>query len=91
MSDQDAKTAARDLDYKVSSVLLYVSQASDYMRRARVDYQVFTWLARLAHEGYRAITVRGACVGDLVEAWRKVKPGGSVLGDLPSMRGTSDE
>lgn len=78
---------ARDLDYKIASLLLYVSQAMDFMRLARIDYEVFTSIALLSHEGYRAISVRGACVGDLVEALRKIAPGGSMLKDLPISRG----
>lgn len=86
MSDP-ARGTSRDVDYKVSSVLLYVSQAMDFMRLARIDYEVLTALALIAHEGYRAVTVRGARVEDLVEAWRRVNRGGSIAGDLPSTRG----
>jgi hypothetical protein len=88
VSDLDVEEL-RDIgapDYKVASLALWISQGSDFARRVGLDYETLTSVSMIAHEIYRAISVRGARVGELVEALRKVRPKGSIARDLPSTR-----
>lgn len=73
-------------DYKLASLALWISQGADFARRVGLDYETFTRVSMVAHEVYRAVSVRGARVGEIVEAIRKVRPHGSILADLPGLQ-----
>jgi hypothetical protein len=85
-SEHDTAEAREPPDYKVATVALWISRCADLARRSHVDFEVFERIRMLADEIYEAISVRGSRVGELVEALRKVRPDGSVLMDLPTMR-----
>ena len=85
-SEHDTEDARRPPDYKVASVALYIAQSAAFMRRCGVDFETFERIRMLADEINDAISNRGCRVGELVSALRSVKPDGSILRDLPTMR-----
>jgi hypothetical protein len=85
-SEFDTPEAREPPDYKVATVALWLSRCSDIARKARVDFETFERIRMLADEIYEAISTRGARVGEIVEAIRDVRPRGSILADLPTMR-----
>ncbi len=82
--DLDGPEAREPPDYSVATMALWLSQCADIARRAKLDFEVFERVRMLSHEVYQAISVRGARVGELVEALRDVRPRGSILADLPT-------
>lgn len=73
-------------DYKAASFALVIASTVSFLKRAGIDYEVAERCALLADEVYQAIAIRGARVGELVEAVRSVRAGGSILDDLPTVR-----
>jgi hypothetical protein len=85
-SELDTAEAREPPDYQIATIALWLSRCSNIARQAKVDFESFERIRMLCDEIYEAISVRGARVGELVEALRKVRPNGSVLMDLPTMR-----
>jgi hypothetical protein len=70
-------------DYRIGNVLLYVSQYYDLSLRTGLDAPSKRALSSLAHESYRAIAIRGARLGALVDAIQKVRGDRRVLEQMP--------
>lgn len=60
-------------DYRVGNVLKIVSDFCDLSLRIGAHKETFRALSALAHDCYRAINVRGARVGEVIEAIRRAK------------------
>jgi hypothetical protein len=91
MSDHDPPRLTKP-DYAVGNFLLLVSEACDLGSLAMVDAAALRALSSAAHEMYRGVSIRGARVGEIVEAIRDVNAGvqhvgghGVVEGKLAAM------
>jgi hypothetical protein len=71
-------------DYKSASVVLWLATGVSVLRKAGVGYEIVERLGMLCDEIYQAVNIRGARVGELIEAVRAVRKGGSILDDLPA-------
>lgn len=67
-SEFDTVSAREPPDYRVGNVLLHLSQWCDFGRLIGIDSATCAAVSELAHESYRAISIRGARVGALVSA-----------------------
>ena len=85
-SELDTKDAREPPDYKVASLLMWIAQGATFARRIGIDFEVYERLIMLADEAAAAISVRGARVGELVDALREVRRHGSIFDDLPTKR-----
>jgi hypothetical protein len=63
---------------------MWLSAGVSVLRKSGANYEVVERLNMLADEIYQAIAIRGARVGEIVEAIKKVRAGGSIIDDLPS-------
>lgn len=69
----DLEPDERTPDYRLGNWLLFASQYYDLSLRAGLDAEAKRALSKLAHEGYRALEVRGAVFGELVQAVKSVR------------------
>ena len=73
-------------DYTVATIVLWLASGVSVARKAGVNWETMERCRLVADEMYQAIAVRGARVGEIVEALRSVRRGASILDDLPTVR-----
>lgn len=73
-------------DYKLATIIMWLVTGANVARTAGVGYETVERARLLLQEIYDAINVRGARVGELVDAIRSVRRHGSIIEDLPTVR-----
>lgn len=85
MSSNETDRLHTQPDYHVGNFMLIVSEYCDFSKMLRLGQEGFGAISEVAHDAYRAINLRGARVGELVEAIRNVRAGkhGDPLPPVP--------
>lgn len=72
-SPDDTRRAREAPDLTIASLFMWYANGSDVARKLKVDFETFEWLMKICDAGAAALR-RGARLGDLVEAWRQLRP-----------------
>jgi hypothetical protein len=75
-----------DPDYKFASIALWLSHGANVARLAGIDFEISERARMLCESLYQAISIRGARIGEIVDAINRVRMHGSILDDLPAAK-----